>query len=300
MRVAAVDIGTNTARLLVADLGASSSSEVTRRVEVVGLGAGVDRTGRIGQQAIRRAVAVLEEYGSAIAEAGVDRQRAVATSAMRDAANRDAVLDELEVALGFRPDVIGGAEEAGLAFAGAVSGVGVDGTSLVIDPGGGSTEFVFGTTKPEYVISIDMGSVRLTDRMLGERPASTEAVAAARRAVDEMFGAVSPPALPRTVIGVAGTFTSLGAIALELPHYDRDRVHRTGLDGATLDALVERLASMTVAETAAIPSLDPKRAPVILSGAVIAAAALRASGREELVVSESDSLDGLALALSRA
>jgi exopolyphosphatase/guanosine-5'-triphosphate,3'-diphosphate pyrophosphatase len=299
VRVAAVDIGTNTARLLIADVEGAEITDVVRSVEVVGLGAGVDRTGRIGDDAIRRAVPVLEEYGAAI-DATVDRRRAVATSAMRDADNRAAVLDEFEEALGFRPDVIEGEEEAALAFAGAVTGVGAEGSSLVIDPGGGSTEFVFGTSVPDYATSVDMGSVRLTDRMLAERPAPTDAIDAARRHVGEMFAAVTLPGVADTVIGVAGTFTSLAAIALELSEYDRDRVHGTRLDTSMLEALIARLGSMSVTQTASIPSLDPKRAPVILSGAVIAAAALEVSGRSELVVSESDSLDGLVLDLSRA
>lgn len=299
MRVAAVDLGTNTLRLLIADVIDGAVIDVARNVDVVGLGLGVDETGLIADASLERASDVLAGYGLLIAEAGANRVRAVATSAARDASNRAELVDRVERAIGHSLEIITGAEEAHLAFGGAVLDEGRIETSLVIDPGGGSTEFVLGTDSPEYVISVDIGSVRLTDRLLARRPAPPEEVDAARRHVASLFESVDLPRPAHTVIGVAGTFTSLAAIHLDLPVYDRNAVHRTRLSAAEFEDLVERLSRLTEAETAAIPSMDPKRAPVILSGAVIVAEAVALVGAAEVVVSESDSLDGIALQLSR-
>jgi exopolyphosphatase/guanosine-5'-triphosphate,3'-diphosphate pyrophosphatase len=202
------------------------------------------------------------------------------------------------VALGFRPDVLDGATEARLGFRGATMGIGRPAPFLMIDPGGGSTEFVFGTDSPESVHSVDIGSVRLTERALAERPVDRAQLLAAAGVVDAVLAAVSLPGTPGTVIGVGGTFTSLSAIVLGLQTYDRSRVHGSVLTLGDLGRMVELLASMTVAETALIPSLDPARAGVILGGAVVAEAALRRSGRDEAVVSETDILDGVALSLA--
>jgi len=297
VRVSAVDIGTNSTRLLIADLAEGRLKEVSRRVVVTGLGRGVDAHRLLSEEAIRRTVDVLASYGGDIEEAGVERARAAATSATRDAGNAVAFLDRAAVALGFRPDVVDGATEARLGFRGAVSGIEGPAPYLMIDPGGGSTEFVFGIDTPQSVHSVDIGSVRLTERALPDRPADQGAVLAAAGAVDAVLAAVDLPGEPGTIIGVGGTYTSLSAIALGLETYDRGRVHRSMLTLEDLGRMVGLLAGMTVEETAAIPSMDPARAEVILGGAVVAEAALRRSGRNEIVVSETDILDGIALSL---
>ena len=289
MRVAAVDIGSNTVRLLVRD----GNAELERHTDVVGLGTGVDATGVLSEAAMERAAAVLSGYGDQIRGHLVERVRAVATSASRDATNAGPFLDRVGGLLGVRPEVITGDEEAALSFRGASVGVPGVGPALVIDPGGGSTEFVFGDGAVDYSCSIDIGSVRLTDRMLSDRPASEAAVSAARDHVAGLFSAVRLPGAPQRVIGVAGTFTSLAAIHIGLERYDRDRVHATAMTLTDLEGLVHRLAGLTVAETAAIPSLDPKRAPVLLAGAVVATEAVRLAGGS-VVVSEFDLLDAVA------
>ncbi|MBI5158008.1 MAG: hypothetical protein HZA58_08370 [Acidimicrobiia bacterium] len=292
MRVGAVDIGTNTVRLLVKE----GPTELLRRVEVVGLGAGVDASGVLSVEAMDRAGAMLADYGAALRSLGVVRCRAVATSACRAAANAADFLDRVEHVLGVRPEVISGDEEAALSFRGATGAVGGEGASLVIDIGGGSTEFVMGEGAITYACSIEMGSVRLTDRVLPERPATRDRVALAGARVREALARVVLPATPRRVIGVAGTFTALAGVHLGLPVYDRSRVHGTTMSLDDLDALVERLTPMTVAETASLPSMDPKRAPVLLAGAVIAAESLRLTS-PEVVVSEFDLLDALVAGL---
>ena len=215
---------------------------------------------------------------------------AVATSASRDAANGPEFIAAVGERIGTTPEIIDGAREAALSFAGATAGR-ADAISLVIDIGGGSTEFILGRETPFEAVSIDMGSVRLADRCLSSPPVSKRELVDAAAVVDEAFSDV--PRHPEAdVIGVAGTFTSLAAIALGLDAYDRTAVDGTRLGLDMIDSLVGRLAALTVAETAEIPSLDPKRAPVILAGAVVASRALRAAGTGEVAVSESDLLDG--------
>jgi exopolyphosphatase/guanosine-5'-triphosphate,3'-diphosphate pyrophosphatase len=249
----------------------------------------------MSEEAIGRTVAVLAGYGEAVRAWDVDARRAIATSATRDAVNRDGFLARAELALGFRPDVIDGAEEAALFFRGTTAGVVGEQPFLVIDPGGGSTEFVLGAERVDYAISVDTGSVRLTEGDLPDHPASSEQVAAARRQVDSILAAVDLPAVPGTVVGVGGTFTSLGAILLDLPGYDPAAIHGTAFPSDLFGGLVARLSGMTVAETAAIPSVDPGRADVLLGGAIVVERAIARSGASEVVVSEADILDGVAL-----
>jgi exopolyphosphatase/guanosine-5'-triphosphate,3'-diphosphate pyrophosphatase len=284
----AVDIGTNTVRLLIRD----GDVELERRIVIVGLGVGVDATGRLSAEAMERAATVLAEYGALLDRHGATRRRAVATSACRDAANSGEFLDRVAALIGVRPEVIPGEEEAALSFRGASRAVPGGGPTLVIDPGGGSTEFVYGTESVEYARSVDIGSVRLNDRMPPGRPASAAVVAAARAAVREELAAIRLPGIPQRIIGVAGTFTSLAAIHLGLPHYDRERVHGTTMSVAALDAMAVRFAGLTLEETAVIPAMDPKRAPVMLSGAILAAESVRIAG-ELVTVSEFDLLDAL-------
>lgn len=288
MRVGVVDIGTNSMRMLIRD----EDREYGRWVEVTGLGRGVDATGRLADEAIDRTLTVLQRYGAEMAATGVERKSAIATSASRDAVNSEEFLDRAEPALGVRPDVISGVEEGRLAFEGATSGLRVDEPIVVTDIGGGSTELVMGDT----VLSIDMGSVRLTDRMSPSYPLSTEERAKAVGLARGAFAGVGDVDVA-THIGVAGTWTSLAAIAQDLPIYDRVKVHGYQLGEKELDDVVDALCGMSLAETEAIPSLDPKRAPVIRAGAIVAAVVMDLLGVGETVISERDTLDGLAMRL---
>ncbi len=191
--------------------------------------------------------------------------------------------------------MVSGAQEAEFAFRGATAGLDSERPVLVVDLGGGSTEFVQGSTEMEYAVSVDIGSIRLTERYLGTQPADAATVDAARRATDDALARVALPEAAATVVGVAGTFTALAAVALDLEAYDPVLVDGTRLTLDDLKGLVERLAAMTIEEVAAIPSMEPARAPVMLGGAVVAERSLALTGSPALTVSESDVLDGLAL-----
>jgi len=294
MNVAAIDIGTNTMRLLIVD---RSGMEIHRQVIVTSLGMGVDATGRFAADRVSETLDVMEGFGRLMRRSQVASAAAVATSASRDAENGAEFIEAAAGRLGFAPEVIDGDREASLAYAGATEGREV-GRSLVIDIGGGSTEFTLGREAPTEITSIDMGSVRLTDRCLGSRPAGSDALANAVDVVAAAFASV-PQGDEADVIGVGGTFTSLAAISLGLDVYERSKVDGALLTLRMVDATIERLAGMSIAETSRIPSLDPKRAPVILAGAVVASGAFRAVGADELTVSESDLLDALAAELLR-
>ena len=300
MKVGAIDIGTNSMRLLTAEVKDGQVDWLDRRTTVTGLGTGVDLTGRLDDAAVNRTIDVLAKYGTALGESGVSVVRAIATSATRDATNRDEFLDRAEAALGVRPDVVTGAEEAALAFAGATRAAPGSPPYVVIDIGGGSTEFVYGLDAPEYEVSVDIGSVRLTDRVLPSRPAATNELAEAQDLVAAMLEQVELPLVPRTCIGVAGTFTSLSAISQDLPVYDPGRVHGSLLSVTRIAEFVLYLSTLSIPETAEIPSLDPARAPVILAGSVIAEQAVRLCRVPEILVSEHDTLDGIALKLADA
>ncbi len=296
MRVGAVDIGTNSMRLLVADRTGSELSEIERVTTITRLGEGVDRRGMFGAGPIERTLVALRRYGQSMQEAGVERKRAVATSATRDAANRAGFLARAETALGVSPEVISGEEEAALSFAGA--GLGLPPGSrrrVVIDIGGGSTELVAGLHRPDFARSLEVGSVRLTERVVPDRPAPAAQVQAATSAVEQALRPVDLDPAPEEAVGVAGTFTSLAAMALDLSAYDRAAVHGSRLSSSQLSDLVVWLASLTVEETAGIGSLAPGRAPVILAGAIIARIVVDHLGLEQIVISEHDLLDGVAL-----
>ena len=288
MRVGVVDIGTNSMRLLVTD----GIDELGRWVEVTGLGRGVDTAGKLSEEAIVRTLPALERFGAQMTALGVETRYAMATSATRDASNRDAFLDRAEAVLGVRPEVISGGREGILAFDGAIADFTVEYPVWVSDIGGGSTEIVM----YDDGFSIQMGSVRLTDRMPPVYPLPDhdreEAMAAAHAAfAGYEFGEVA------THIGVAGTWTSLAAIAQELRSYDPARVHGYWLDSHDLDDVVERLCDMRLEDTEAIPSLDPKRAPVIRAGAIVAHAVVGALGVDSTLISVKDTLDGAVLEL---
>jgi len=289
--VAAIDIGSNSVRLLV--VGADGS-EIARGTVVTALGMGLERTGSFDSAAYDATIDVIKGYASTITNLGVQDVRAVATSASRDAGNGAALMADIGRVLGVVPSIIDGPREAGLAFAGATAGLEPTGTKFVVDVGGGSTEFVYGLDTPSYAVSIDMGSVRLTDRCFGQRPATGEQVRHARSEADAAFAAVVVPGDPETAIGVAGTFTSLSAIALRLDTYDAEAVHGSSLDVSVVASLVEWLSQLSLAETALIPSLDPARARVILAGAIAVERALMHCGIDTVTVSDRGLLNGLA------
>lgn len=298
MRIGAVDIGTNTVRLLVVEPAAGGlGEELAHYAIVTRLGQGVDETGALHVDAINRTVEVLGRYGTIMDRLGVTRRRVIATSASRDASNSAEFLSRASEAVGQRPEIISGSEEARLSFSGARLGRESGGPTLVIDLGGGSTEFVVGSDGPEYAASIDIGSVRLTERFAASTPVPLIDVARAREHVSKLF--LEQLDLPPVteVVGVAGTFTTLCAIHLGLPAYDRVAVHGTVLSASVLASVVDLLALMPIEEIAAIPSMHRGRAPVILAGAVVAQQALAVSGLNELTVSENDILQGVALSL---
>lgn len=286
--VGVVDIGTNSMRLLITD----GETEIGRWVEVTGLGRGLDSSGSLSGDSMTTTIQVLERYGRSMDERGVEKRLAIATSASRDATNRDEFFDRAEIALGVRPTLISGETEGRYAFAGATSYLALDRPIVVTDIGGGSTEFV--TTSA--VRSVDVGTVRLGDRALSQRPPSNAELETAWSILEDEFAGVEVGGVGSHV-GVAGTWTSLGAMALGLDGYDREAVHGSRLPIDALDELIGRLSTMTIEETRRIPGLDPKRAPVILPGAIIASAVMKTLDVVETIVSERDTLDGAAMEL---
>lgn len=283
-----VDIGTNSVRLLMAD----DKRDLGRWEEVTGLGRGVDAMGELSESAISQTLRVLSRYGVLMDEAGIVERAAVATSASRAASNREEFFDRAEQVLGVRPALISGDEEAALAYAGATSGLSLPLPMVVSDIGGGSTEFA----SEEGGVSVEIGSVRLTERHLPNRPASRGELAAARDEVARLFASVEIPAAA-SLVGVAGTWTSLASIAQDLPTHEVASVHRSRVAREQLIALVDRLGELTVDQTAAIPALLPGRAPVILAGAVVAAGVMEVTGVDEVYISGRDTLDGVAMKL---
>jgi exopolyphosphatase / guanosine-5'-triphosphate,3'-diphosphate pyrophosphatase len=304
MKVAAVDCGTNSLRLLIAESNRDGGLiDLDRHTEIVRLGQGVDATGEFHPDALRRTFAVTERYAELIKNAGVpaDKVHFVATSASRDAKNRDEFFEGIQSLLGVKPDVISGDTEARLSFTGALSRVRPEGDPvLVMDIGGGSTEFIVGSSAGvmQSAVSLDIGSVRLTERFLKVNPPARDDLARAAAYVDEMLaGSGVDFTSIGTWIGVAGTATTLAGVYLELERYDRDRVHGSSIPRQDVGALLRRLSGMTVAEIRAMPSMHPDRADVITGGALVAARVAERLGVPDLIVSESDILDGIALAM---
>lgn len=287
MSVAAVDIGTNSMRLLILD---DDGHTLDRRVEVTGLGSGLDASGRLDDSAVTRTLEVLSSYRDALRQQSCRSVRVVATAATREAENGREFSDRAAVVLGHPLEVIDGDTEARLAYAGAMASltapVGL--VPLVVDIGGGSTEFV----SPTEAVSTKIGSVRLTDRALASRPASFEDLEAGIQLVSGALDGVDIPVKMPWMVGVAGTWTSL--VGLLLGEYVVGEVHGAVVERLELDRLIGRLAQLTLEQTAELPGLVPKRAPVILAGAVIAREAMRHFGVSEATVSESDLLDALA------
>lgn len=311
MRVAAIDCGTNSIRLLVADAGPSGDlRDVRREMRIVRLGQGVDATGVLAPEALERTRAALVEYTRMLQRAGVERVRMVATSATRDAANREDFFSMVRATLGIDAEVISGDEEARLSFTGAVGQLDpADGPFVVTDIGGGSTELVVGTLGPDGVAleaakSVDIGCVRLRERCLRSDPPTGAEIAEARELIQgvlaEAFTAV-PVERARTWVGVAGTITTLSAIVQRLPEYDADAVHLSRIGLPVLATTVSRLLSLGHMDVSALGCVHPGRVDVIGAGALVALVlAEELAGRstiDELVVSEHDILDGIAVSL---
>ncbi|HYN30019.1 MAG TPA: Ppx/GppA phosphatase family protein [Dermatophilaceae bacterium] len=308
-RVGAVDCGTNSIRLLVADVGEDGRlRDVLRRMEIVRLGHGVDRTGEIAPQAMARTLAMTREYAGQCRELGARRVRFVATSASRDARNAGDFVAGVEEAFGdlaVSPEVVSGDAEAELSFRGATGDLvasGVPGPYLVVDIGGGSTELVRGTHHVEAARSVDVGSVRMTERHLRDDPPTAAQVEAAvadvRTALDLVEDAVDLHGI-RTVVGLAGSVTTLTAHALGLPRYEPERVHLARLDAPAHRRAAEDLLTMARPERAALPFLHPGRVDVIGAGALVwrevLGRVLERSPGAAVVTSEHDILDGIAL-----
>jgi exopolyphosphatase/guanosine-5'-triphosphate,3'-diphosphate pyrophosphatase len=349
-RVAAIDCGTNSVRLLVADVPAPGAGlvDVVRTMQIVRLGRGVDRTGRLDPDAIERVRVVLADYARQITQLGAERVRLVATSATRDASNAADFHDMVVATLGVAPEVITGEEEARLSFLGATRGLPADARPpyLVVDIGGGSTEFVLGgpagTRVPDrapttvdpalatasvagegpatvdvlatvekqvstaesvtvtHAVSVDIGCVRMTERHLPDDPPTPEQIAAAEAdiaaAVDRAL-AVVPGQQAGTLIGLAGSVTTVAALALQLPAYDPARIHHSRIPYADVATVTRTVLSLSQAERLALPPMHPGRADVIGAGALILRVVMEKVGADEVVVSEHDILDGIAYSL---
>jgi exopolyphosphatase/guanosine-5'-triphosphate,3'-diphosphate pyrophosphatase len=308
-RVAAIDCGTNSIRLLIADLDPATGSitDLDRRMLIVRLGQDVDRTGRLAPEALERTFAACREYAAVIAEHGVDpaHTRFVATSASRDAENSADFTKGVREILGVEPEVVSGDEEAQLSFTGAtkeLTGSSVAAPYLVFDLGGGSTEFVLGGQTVHAARSVDIGCVRLTERhFAGVEVPTAERVAAARADIEAALD-LAAEAVPLTeaasLVGLAGTVTTVAAIALDLPAYDSSVIHHSRLALAQVREVAERLLGATHAERAAIPVMHPGRVDVIAAGALVLLSIMERTGAPELVVSEHDILDGIAWSIA--
>ncbi|MFJ9829640.1 exopolyphosphatase [Streptomyces sp. NPDC101160] len=304
-RVAGIDCGTNSIRLLVADVHPVTGEliELDRRMTIVRLGQGVDKTGRLAPEALERTFAACRAYAEVVKEFGVgaDRLRFVATSASRDAENREEFVDGVVGILGVEPEVITGDQEAEFSFTGATGELHGDDRRLVVDIGGGSTEFVVGNKHVEAARSVDIGCVRLTERHVRHDPPTAEEVAAIRadvRAALDLAAETVPVTEAETLVGLAGSVTTVAAIALGLPEYDSERVHHSRISRAQVDEVVARLLGSTHDERAAIPVIHPGRVDVIIAGALVLEEIMERTGAAEVVVSEHDILDGIALSVA--
>ncbi len=312
-RVAAIDCGTNSIRLLIADIdrsnGTAGLKDIVREMRVVRLGQGVDATGEMAPEALERTFAATADYARLIQEHGAGKVRFVATSASRDAKNRKVFVDGIRDLLGVEPEVISGDEEAALSFAGASSVLPVlDGQEvLVVDLGGGSTEFVLGTAAGVTAAkSVDIGCVRLTERHLRQDPPTAEQIAAAEADVDAAIARarqVVPLERATAVVGVAGSITTITAHALHLPEYSPDAIHGTELPLDTVRAAAADLLAMTRSDRAALPYMHPGRVDVIGAGGLVWGRILErlaglTNGRiATATASEHDILDGIALSI---
>lgn len=293
-RVAAIDLGTNTTRLLVADVEDGRIEELDRRSAITRLGEGVDARRRLLPVPVARVRNTLSEYRRVAEGLGAERTLLIATSAVRDAENGEALLGEIEWSYGFATRLLSGDEEARLMLRGLGTGRELGSGTLVVDPGGGSTELILG----DWHDSLEMGSVRMTERFLRSDPPSEDELAACAGAVRSLLAERVPGevrAAAELAVGVAGTITTLAALDLGLRAYDSERVHGHFLSAAGVEQQLRRLAALPLAERRQVPALEPERAPVIVAGAAIVREVLAHCGLDGLEASERDILDGAAL-----
>jgi exopolyphosphatase/guanosine-5'-triphosphate,3'-diphosphate pyrophosphatase len=266
------------------------------------LGKGVDRTGRFDPAALERTLDVLAGYAELCARLGVEAIRVVATSATRDAVNREEFLDGVRRLFGVEAEVLTGEQEGAITYAGATSDLPGHERTLVIDIGGGSTELIIGNRDPEAMLSLEIGCVRLFERHLASDPPAPEEVTALRRDVREHLAKVAEvldPSSARRVVGVAGTVTTVTAIALGLDVYDPERIHHATVDSPRISETAERLVAMTIAERASLPVMAKGREDVIVAGALVLDEICRTFGFERIIASERDILDGVLRGLAR-
>ena len=303
MRVAAIDCGTNSIRLLIADIDGSNFREVVRDMEIVRLGQGVDETGQFHPDAITRTLAAVDKFAAEITKRGVEKIRFCATSATRDATNRRLFVDGVRERLGIEPEVISGDEEAALSFAGAIKDLDpANGPFLVVDIGGGSTEFVFGTSRVEAARSVNIGCVRMTERHFDTDPVATEQIELARtdiQAAIAQAAAVVPITKAKTLVAVAGTATTVAAAALELPEYDRYAIHLSRISAQQTHDAATMFGTSTREQRLSLGYMHPGRVDVIAAGSLVLSEIMKATGAIEFVASESDILDGMAYSLAR-
>jgi exopolyphosphatase / guanosine-5'-triphosphate,3'-diphosphate pyrophosphatase len=297
--LAAIDCGTNSTRLLVSDGGAHT---VARLMRITRLGQGVDATGTLAPEAVQRTLDVLREFRQVMDGHGVQRERMTATSAARDAANRDDFFQAADQIVGVRPELLTGEEEARLSFRGATSQVDpADGPFLVVDIGGGSTEFAVGTTEPESVLSVDIGCVRLTEKFIHRDPPAPEelsqVISVTRDYLEDVVREMPAALEAKRFLGLAGTVSTVAAVEQGLAEYDTDRIHHFVLTHEAAEDVFRTLATEKRGDRIHNPGLEEARADVIVAGTAILVAIMRFFEFDECLVSEADILDGLVLSL---
>jgi exopolyphosphatase / guanosine-5'-triphosphate,3'-diphosphate pyrophosphatase len=301
--VASIDIGTNSTRVLVARPDAAGKLDILdRRMTITRLGQDVGSTGRLADAAVERTLACLRDYRKILDEHQVDRVRVAATSASRDAANRDEFFDATEAVVGTRPELLSGEEEGRMSFLGATGDLDPSrGPFLIVDIGGGSTEFIVGTDRVEGVMSVDVGCVRMTEKFLEHDPPQPEELTTCISFIDAHLEDVAReiPAVAdaRTLVGLAGTITTVAAVEIGLAVYDRDRIHHFHLTRDAAEDVFRTLATEPYDRRIHNPGLEKARADVIVGGCCVLVALFRRFGFDEMIVSEADILDGLALSL---
>jgi exopolyphosphatase/guanosine-5'-triphosphate,3'-diphosphate pyrophosphatase len=301
--LAAIDCGTNSTRLLVSRGEGRTWQALDRQNTITRLGQGVDAAGRLHPDAIERTLATVRRYHESIQANGVEALRITATSAARDADNREDLFGPLEAIVGVRPELLTGDEEGALTFAGATAELDLaDGPFLVVDIGGGSTELITGTTVVEAVRSLDLGCVRLTEKHLHSDPPAAEelsnAIGEATQLIDDLRREVPAFTEASTLVGVAGTISTVAAVEIGLAEYDRDRIHHFELTRAAAEDVFRTLATEPLADRLHNPGLEPARADVIVGGCCVLVSVMRTLGADRLLVSESDILDGLVASLA--
>jgi len=299
--VAAIDCGTNSIRLLIADITNGNFKEVVREMEIVRLGQGVDQNKSFHPDAIARTLSAVEKFSAQISSKGVEKVRFCATSATRDATNRNIFTEGVKKILGIEVEVIPGNEEARLSFNGATKELTPnDAPFLVVDIGGGSTEFVFGKSEVEFAISVDIGCVRMSERHLKTQPAQSDQLAQAIIDIDKAIAKAAvqvPISSAKSLVAVAGTATTIAAAALNLKTYDRDAIHLSRISAQEVHKVAATFQSMSKDEIAQLGFMHPGRVDVITAGSLILSRIMAATGASEFVASESDILDGMAWSL---